>query len=73
MSEDRVRKLSKDLVEKQIKQAKLKREKTSVAEVVTLEADILRIKRAINMELLAISQEKIHTLDIETDDTQRNR
>ena len=49
MSEDRIRKLSKDLVEKQIKQAKLKREKTSVAEVVTLEADIVRIKRTIKL------------------------
>ena len=73
MSEERVRELSKDLVEKQIKQAKLKREKTGAAEIVSLEADIVGIKRAINMELLEISQEKIHTLDIETDDTQRNR
>ena len=73
MSEKRVRELSSELAEKQIKQAKLKREKSNPAEVVTLDADIVRIKREINMELLVLSQEEVHEIDVETDDTQRNR
>ena len=73
MSEKRVRELSSELAEKQIKQAKLKREKSNPAEVVTLDADIVRIKREINMELLILSQEEVHEIDVETDDTQRNR
>jgi hypothetical protein len=73
MSEERVRKLSRDLAEKQIWQANLKREKSGPAEIVTLDADIMRIKREINMELLALSQEVVHEIDVETDDTQRNR
>lgn len=73
MSEERVRDLSKELAEKQIRQAKLKREKTGAAEVVTLDAEIVQVKREINMELLALSQEEVHEIDVETDDTQRNR
>ena len=73
MSEKRVRELSSELAEKQIKQARLKREKSNPAEVVTLDADVVRIKREINMELLVLSQEEVHEIDVETDDTQRNR
>ena len=73
MSEERVRELSSELAEKQIRQAMLKREKSGPAEVVTLDADIVGIKREINMELLALSQEVVHEIDVETDDTQRNR
>ncbi len=73
MSEDRVRELSRDLAEKQIRQARLKREKTGGAEVVALESEIVRLKREINQEILSLSQEQTHSLDVETDDTQRNR
>ena len=73
MSEERVRELIQELAEKQIRQAGLKREKTGAAEIVTLDAEIVRIKREINMELLALSQEQVHEIDVETDDTQRNR
>ena len=73
MSEKKVRELSTELAEKQIRQAMLKREKTGAAEIVTLDADIVRIKREINMELLMLSEEIVHELDVETDDTQRNR
>lgn len=73
MSEKRVRELSCELAEKQIRQAMLKREKSSPGEIVMLDADIVRIKREINMELLALSQEIVHEIDVETDDTQRNR
>ncbi len=73
MSEERVRELSMELAEKQIRQARLKREKTGAAEVVSLDAAIVKLKREINMQLLALSQEIVHELDIETDDTQRNR
>ena len=73
MSEERVRELSRDLAETQIRQAMIKREKSNPAEIVTLDADIVRIKREINMELLALSQEVVHEIDVESDDTQRNR
>jgi hypothetical protein len=73
MSEDRVHELSKELAEKQIRQAKLKRGKTGAAEVVTLDSEIVMLKREINLELQSLSQEQVHHLDVETDDTQRNR
>lgn len=73
MSEERVRELSRELAEKQIRQAILKREKSGPAEIVSLDADIVRIKREINMELLVLSQEQTHEIDVEPDDTQRNR
>jgi hypothetical protein len=73
MSEDRVRELSGEMVSKQLLQAKIKREKGSLAELVQLDSDILNIKREINWELRALSEEQIHELDVETDDTQRNR
>lgn len=73
MSTEHVFELSKLLAEKQIKQAILKREQTSLSDVVTLDSEIMNLKREINQELLLISQEQIHEVDVETDDTQRNR
>ena len=73
MSEERVRELTEEMVNKQLRQAQVKKEKGSQAEVVQLDSDILNIKREINWELRALSEEVIHDLDIETDDTQRNR
>ncbi len=73
MSEERIRKLSEDMASKQIQQAKIKRDKGSQAEIVQLDSDILNIKREINWELRTLSEEQVHDLDVETDDTQRNR
>ena len=73
MSEKKVRALSSELAEKQIMQAIFKREKNNPGEIVKLNAEIVGIKREINMELLALSQEIVHEVDVETDDTQRNR
>lgn len=73
MSEENVRELSMELAEKQIRQAKLKREKYIGPEIVTLESEILRLKRKINEELVLLSQEETYHIDVETDDTQRNR
>lgn len=73
MSEDRVRELSAEMVEKQLRQAALKREKGSMGEIVRLDADITGLKREINWELRLLSEEQEHELDVETDDTQRNR
>lgn len=73
VSEERVRELSKALAEAQITQAILKQDKMNLSQVVSLDSDILRLKRDINQELLLISQEKSHHIDVETDDTQSNR
>ena len=73
MSQERILELSKLLAEKQIKQAILKREKKNLSRIVTLDSDILRLKRDINLELQFLSQEQTHEIDVETDDTQRNR
>jgi len=73
MSEERVMALSADMAGKQIRQATIKREKGSMAEIVRLDSEILGLKREINMELKALSEEQVQELDVETDDTQRNR
>ena len=73
MSEERIRELSEDMVSKQIQGAKIKRDKGSQAEIVTLDSEILNIKREINWELRTLSEEQVHTIDVETDDTERNR
>ena len=73
MSEERIKELSEDMVSKQIQQAKIKRDKGSQAEIVQLDSDILNIKREINWELRMLSEEQVASLDVETDDTQRNR
>ena len=68
MSEERIMELSTEMAGKQIR-----REKGSMAEIVTLDSEILGLKKEINMELRALSEERDHILDVETDDTQRNR
>ena len=73
MSEDRVRELSAEMAGKQIRQAVIKREKGSMAEIVSLDSEITSLKREINMKLRTLSEEQVHELDVETDDTQRNR
>ena len=73
MSEERILELTGDMVSKQIQQAKIKRDKGSQAEIVQLDSDIMNIKREINWELRALSEEQVATIDVETDDTQRNR
>jgi hypothetical protein len=73
MSEERVMELSAEMAGKQIKQAVIKREKGSMAEIVRLDSEIMGLKREINMELRMLSEEEVHELDVETDDTQRNR
>ena len=73
MSEERVLELSAEMAGKQIRQAVIRREKGSMAEVVALDSEILGLKREINEELRALSEERVHELDVETDDTQRNR
>lgn len=73
MSEERIRELTEDMVSKQIQQAKIKRDKGSQAEIVKLDSEIMIIKREINWELRALSEEQVATIDVETDDTQRNR
>lgn len=73
MSEETVRELTEEMVSKQLLQAKLKREKGSQAEIVQLDSDIMIIKRDINYLLRQLSEEEVASLDIETDDTQRNR
>ena len=73
MSEERVRELSVEMAGKQIRQAVIRREKGSMAEVVALDSEIMGLKREINVELRALSEEAVHELDVETDDTQRNR
>ena len=57
LSEEKFRELSLLLVENQLRQAKLKREKTDASEVVSLDYEIIRIKRKINLELQVLSQE----------------
>ena len=73
MSEERVMALSAEMAGKQIRQAVIRREKGSMAEVVALDSEIMGLKREINVELRALSEEPVHELDVETDDTQRNR
>ena len=73
MSEERVRELSAEMAGKQIRQAVVRREKGSMAEIVALDSEIMGLKREINVELRALSEEEAHELDVETDDTQRNR
>ena len=73
MSEKRIHELCDLLARKQISQANLKREKGSASEIVRLEAEIVSLKREINQELFQLSKEAVAELDVETDDTQRNR
>jgi len=73
MSEKRIMELSDLLARKQITQANHKREKGSASEIVRLEAEIVTLKREINQELFQLSKEAVSELDVETDDTQRNR
>ncbi|MFH0850326.1 MAG: hypothetical protein V1924_05240 [Candidatus Bathyarchaeota archaeon] len=73
MSEKRIVELSDLLARKQISQANLKREKGSASEIVRLDAEIVSLKREINKELFQLSKEASAELDVETDDTQRNR
>ena len=73
MSEERVMALSVEMAGKQIRQAVIRREGGSMAEVVALDSEIMGLKREINMELRMLSEEEVHELDVETDDTQRNR
>ena len=73
MSEERIRELTDEMVSKQIQQAKIRRDKGSQAEIVRLDADILNLKRDINWELRVLSEEQVVTIDVETDDTERNR
>jgi hypothetical protein len=73
MCEDRVRELNEEMVSKQLLQAKIKREKGSQADITRLDSEILVLKREINFELRTLSEEQVHELDVETDDTQRNR
>ena len=73
MSEERIMGLSAEMAGKQIRQAVIRREKGSMAEIVALDSEILGLKKEINMELRALSEERAHVLDVETDDTQRNR
>ena len=73
MSEERVMELSAEMAGKQVRQAVIKREKGSMAEIVRLDSEIMGLKREINMELRALSEEQVHELDVETDDTRRNR
>jgi hypothetical protein len=73
MSEEKVRMLTEEMVTKQLLQAKIKREKGSQADITRLDAEILTLKREINFEIRALSEEQVHVLDVETDDTQRNR
>jgi len=73
MSEKRIMELSDLLARMQISQANLKREKGSASGIVRLEAEIVSLKREINQELLQLSKEAVDELDVETDDTQRNR
>ena len=73
MSEDRVMALSAEMAGKQVRQAVVKRDKGSMAEIVGLDSEIMGLKRAINAELRTISEEQVHEIDVETDDTRRNR
>ena len=73
MSEEKVRELTEEMVTKQLLQAKIKREKGSQADITRLDSEILILKREMNFELRALSEEQVHEMDIETDDTQRNR
>ncbi len=73
MSEERVMELSAEMAGKQIKQAVIKREKGSMAEIVRLDSEIMGLKREINMELRMLSEEEVHEMDVEPDDTRRNR
>ena len=73
MSEKKIMELSDLLARKQITQANLKRGKGSASEIVRLEAEIVSLKREINQELFQLSKEVAFELDVETDDTQRNR
>jgi hypothetical protein len=73
MSEERVMALCVEMAGKQIRQAVLRREKGSMAEVVAMDSEIMGLKREINVELRSLSEEDVHELDVETDDTQRNR
>ena len=73
MSEERVMELSAEMAGKQVRQAVIKREKGSMAEIVRLDSEIMGLKREINMELRMLSEEEVHELDVETDDTRRNR
>ncbi len=73
MSEERVMALSAEMAGKQIKQAVIKREMGSMAEIVRLDSEIMGLKREINKELRMLSEEEVHELDVETDDTRRNR
>ena len=73
MSKERVMTLSAEMAGKQVRQAVIRRDKGSMAEIVGLDSEIMGLKREINAELRAISEEQVHELDVETDDTRRNR
>lgn len=73
MGEERIRELTEEMVSKQIQQAKIKKDKGSQADIVRLDSEILILKREINMELRTLSEEQVFTIDVETDDTERNR
>jgi len=73
MSEERVMALSAEMAGKQVRQAVIRREKGSMAEIVGLDSEIMGLKREINAELRMISEEQVHEIDVETDDTRRNR
>ena len=73
MSEEKVRQLTEEMVTKQLLQAKIKRDKGSQADITRLDAEILTLRREINFELRALSKDQVHVIDVETDDTQRNR
>jgi hypothetical protein len=73
MSKERVMALSAEMARAQVRQAVVKRDKGSMAEIVGLDSEIMGLKRAINAELRTISEEQVHEIDVETDDTRRNR
>lgn len=56
MSEEKIKKISEKLVEKQIELAKVKKDKTNPGKVVALEHEVINLRREINQELQKITQ-----------------
>ncbi len=59
MSEEKIKKISGKLVEKQIELAKAKKDKTNPGKVVALEHEVINLRREINQELQKITNETV--------------
>jgi hypothetical protein len=65
MSEEKVRELLSSLGEKLIEEARLKRDKNKISELIKAETEIVNLRREINQELKKISSEEATQIETE--------